>query len=202
MNNDDELVLLQMNNHLRRKIGRPRKPIWEHFTEIGSSNNNSNNKRPGAKCNYCGQQWARGKSSDMISHVALSCTKPPPPDIRIKFQNVLQNNEISEDDDVNNNSKKKPRQTKIFDHLEKKTITNEKQLRCSYALTKFFVCCGIPFWVVENPFFVDFINNLCPGFQLPKRTTLSTTLVNLECAKVVSKINNNLINEVNLTLGN
>ncbi|CAJ0748441.1 7948_t:CDS:2, partial [Entrophospora sp. SA101] len=150
MNNNDELTSLQTNNHLRRKIGRPRKPIWQHFTEIGSTNNNNNNKQPGAKCNYCGQQWARGKSSDMISHIALSCTKPPPPDIRIKFQN-------------------------------KKTITNEKQLRCSYALTKFFVCCGIPFWVVENPFFVDFITNLCPGFHLPKRTTLSTTFVNLEC---------------------
>ncbi|CAJ0765837.1 9500_t:CDS:2, partial [Entrophospora sp. SA101] len=169
MNNNDELTSLQTNNHLRRKIGRPRKPIWQHFTEIGSSNNNNNNKRPGAKCNYCGQQWARGKSSDMISHIALSCTKPPPPDIHIKFQN-------------------------------KKTITNEKQLRCSYALTKFFVCCGIPFWVVENPFFVDFITNLCPGFHLPKRTTLSTTFVNLECAKVISKINNGLVNEVNLTL--
>ncbi|CAJ0751144.1 10289_t:CDS:2 [Entrophospora sp. SA101] len=98
MNNNDELTSLQTNNHLRRKIGRPRKPIWQHFTEIGSSNNNNNNKRPGAKCNYCGQQWACGKSSDMISHIALSCTKPPPPDICIKFQN-------------------------------KKTITNEKQLR-------------------------------------------------------------------------
>ncbi len=190
-----------MNNHLKRKVGRPRKPIWKHFTEIGGSNDNSNNKRPGAKCNYCGQQWARGKSSEMVSHIALSCTKPPPPDVRVKFQDMLQSNELSEDDE-DDNLKTKRKQTKIFDHLEKKAITNEKQLRCSRALTKFFVCCGVPFWVVENPFFVNFINNLCPGFQLPKRTTLSTTFVNLECANVVSKINNNLINEVNLTLGN
>nr|CAG8680932.1 10269_t:CDS:1 [Entrophospora candida]CAG8703862.1 8856_t:CDS:1 [Entrophospora candida] len=44
MNNNDDLTLLQTNNHLKRKISRPRKPIWQHFTEIGSSNNNNNNK--------------------------------------------------------------------------------------------------------------------------------------------------------------
>jgi hypothetical protein len=112
MNNDDELTL-QTNDHLRKKVGRPRKPIWQHFTEISSSNN-SNNKRPGARCNYCGQQWARGKSSEMVSHIALSCGKPPPPEIRIKFQTILQNDEFSEDDDIDGNSKKKQKQTKMF----------------------------------------------------------------------------------------
>ena len=91
------VISLQMNNHLKRKVGRPRKPIWKHFTEIGGSNDNSNNKRPGAKCNYCGE---------IVSHIALSCTKPPPPDVRVKFQDMLQSNELSEDDEDDNSKTK------------------------------------------------------------------------------------------------
>ncbi|CAG8706176.1 12593_t:CDS:2, partial [Racocetra fulgida] len=28
------------------------------------------------------------------------------------------------------------------------------------ALTRFFTCCGIPFWVVKSPFFIDLLKNL------------------------------------------
>ena len=45
------------------KCDSPRKSVWKHFTEISTSNNNSNEsslssnmkKRPEAKCNYCKQ---------------------------------------------------------------------------------------------------------------------------------------------------
>jgi hypothetical protein len=196
-----------MSGEVKGKRGRPRKSIWEHFTEVSISNNNSNEagssssikKRPGAKCNYCKQQWARGKSSDMIAHIALSCTKPPPPEVRTKFYEILRNGEDSDEEGFIEQPKK--RQTKITEHAEKLTISDDKQRRGIRALTKFFICCGIPFWIVENPFFVDFIKSLCPGFQLPKRTALSTTLVNNECAYVLSEIKKELDKEINLTLG-
>src|SRR5688572_24733954 len=174
-----------MSSEIKGKRGRPRKSIWDHFTEISNNNNSeasssssSTKKRPGAKCNYCNHQWARGKSSDMIAHIAISCTKPPPPEVRAKYYEILRNGGDSEEEgfiEIIDEPPKK-RQTKITEHAEKLTITNDKQQCCTWALGKFFICCGIPFWIVENPFFINFIKSLCPGFQLPKRTTLSTTL--------------------------
>ena len=202
MSEIEEIPVIQKNK--KRKLGRPRKPIWAHFIETNNLNSNKKDNHPGATCVYCGQQWARGKSSDMIAHIALSCPKPPPPDVRAKFQSVLQNKDVSDEDnnDNDNNFQYKKGQPKITDKFEKLKISDEKQRKCIQALTKFFVCCGVPFWIVENPFFIYFIKNLCPGFQLPKRTTLSTTLVNMECGHVISNINNCLDNQINLTLGN
>lgn len=181
-----------------KKRGRPKKPVWEYFTELQDTDMK---KRPGAKCNFCKQQWSRGKSSNMIAHLALTCPTPPPPEIRAKFCEILRNGVDSDDEEEYSTLPSKKRQTKIVDHVEKSTITDDKQRRCIHALTKFFVCCGIPFWIVENPFFINFIKSLCPGFQLPGRTTLSTTLINNECGIVLSEIKKELASETNLTLG-
>lgn len=59
----------------------------------------------------------------------------------------------------------------------------------------------MPFWIVENPFFIDLIKSLCPGFQLPKRSALSTTMVNKECANILIDTHDALAKENNLTLG-
>jgi hypothetical protein len=60
---------------------------------------------------------------------------------------------------------------------------------------KFFVCCGIPFATVENPFFLDFVKSLCPAYKSPGRNYLSTTLINSELAKVQINIEDDLVNE-------
>ena len=68
-------------------------------------------------------------------------------------------------------------------------------------LVRFFICCGIPFSTVNHPFFVDFTKSLCFGYNPPKRTTLSTTILNKEISSVLNKVNKELKNEYNLTLG-
>ena len=69
------------------------------------------------------------------------------------------------------------------------------------AIVKFFACCGIPFHIVENPFFIDLLRTLCPGYFPPSRRTLSATMLNIELAFVTSEVNNMLNDETNLTLG-
>jgi hypothetical protein len=135
----------------------------------------------------------------MVAHLALTCSAPLPPEIQFKFCEILRNGDDSNEEDYTEPPKKQ--QIKINEHIEKSTITEDKQRWCIHALTKFFVCCGIPFWIVENPFFVNLIKNLCPGFQLPGRTTLSTTLINIECGIVLSEVKRELTSETNLTLG-
>jgi hypothetical protein len=48
---------------------------------------------------------------------------------------------------------------------------------------------------------VDFTKSLCFGYNPPKKTTLSTTILNKEISSVLNKINEELKNEDNLTLG-
>ncbi|CAG8769736.1 471_t:CDS:1, partial [Racocetra fulgida] len=53
----------------------------------------------------------------------------------------------------------------------------EKKKECDRALLKFFVCCGIPFSIVEHPFFLEFVKYLNQAYESPKQTYLSTTLL-------------------------
>jgi hypothetical protein len=72
---------------------------------------------------------------------------------------------------------------------------------CDRALTKFFVCCGISFHLVEHPFFIDMIKSLCNGYNLPCSTTLSNSMMNLELANIIVDQQLILDREENLTLG-
>lgn len=195
----EELVVVSESSK-KRKSGRPKNEIWQCFNILPvDSSTGKKDLHPGAQCKFCNQIWNRGRTSEMIAHIALSCPNPSV-EMRTIYLEMLNNESFYNDNNNNNNSNKKLKQSKITDHIEKLAITDDKQRRISRALTKFFVCCGIPFWIVENPFFIDFIKTLCPGYQIPKRTTLSTSMVNSEAATVIVDMRNKLANETNLTL--
>jgi hypothetical protein len=63
------------------------------------------------------------------------------------------------------------------------------------------VCCGIPFSVVDSPFFWDFVKSLCYKYEPPKRTALSTNHLDAETARITLKIEEELRSLKNLTLG-
>ena len=71
----------------------------------------------------------------------------------------------------------------------------------NWVVVKFFSCCGIPFHIVENPFFVDLLRTLCPGYYPPSRNTLSENMFNAEVAHVTTEMNLKIKNETNLTIG-
>ncbi|RHZ53797.1 hypothetical protein Glove_437g49 [Diversispora epigaea] len=115
----------------------------------------------------------------MIAHLALQCPKPPPPEVRALYLEILNNGSFDDNDDDNSSKRLKPyKQSKITNHVERLTVTDDKQRRCSRALTK----------------------ELCPGFQVSKRTILSTTIINVETATVIAEMKKKLSNETNLTL--
>ncbi|CAG8523445.1 10767_t:CDS:2, partial [Gigaspora rosea] len=60
---------------------------------------------------------------------------------------------------------------------------NQEKL-INYALTRFFACCGIPFWVIESPFFIDLLKNLNAGYKPPDRRTLSNLWIDQEVARI------------------
>ncbi|CAB5127051.1 unnamed protein product [Rhizophagus irregularis] len=62
-------------------------------------------------------------------------------------------------------------------------IKGNKELEKGYSdeihrsITKAFVMCNIPFSIIENPWFIDLIKTLQPGYDPPSRQVLSGTLL-------------------------
>ena len=61
--------------------------------------------------------------------------------------------------------------------------------------------CGLPFCIIENPYFINILKNLKKNYNSPSREWLSTNLLSEECVRVELKINNLLENSKNLSLG-
>ncbi|CAG8455899.1 8415_t:CDS:2, partial [Rhizophagus irregularis] len=125
----------------------------------------------GAKCKVCGwEKKANAKTDELETHIGLRCIK-------------------SNHDN----------QQRIDEHYDSLKIANSKVQMANQALIKLFVCCGIPFHLVQHPFFVDFIKILCPAYSLPSRQQLSANMLNSEISHIQIKINGILENETCLT---
>ncbi|PKC01421.1 hypothetical protein RhiirA5_381738 [Rhizophagus irregularis] len=92
-------------------------------------------------------------------------------------------------------------QKKITSIFESDKIEKSKIIRCNRALTRLFVCCGIPFSVMSNPFFVDFVKCLCPAYELPNRVTFAGPWVDQELTNVLEIILSETRSTKNITLG-
>ncbi|PKY58135.1 hypothetical protein RhiirA4_479791 [Rhizophagus irregularis] len=94
-------------------------------------------------------------------------------------------------------SHNQPKIDEIFDSTK---IDQAKIEMANCAIVKFFACCGIPFHIIENPFFIGLLRTLCLGYNLPCRQTLTEDMLNAEILHVITEINLKLNNEKNLTL--
>jgi hypothetical protein len=65
------------------------------------------------------------------------------------------------------------------------TIEPLKQSICDHAVTKFFICCGISFRIVEHPFFIDMVKSLCVGYDPPTAEKITNDFMYTELANVV-----------------
>ena len=123
----------------------------------------------------------------MKSHLALRCPNVNY-SIKIEYLHMISSEDISDNEQLT--------QQQNINRHDIIDIT-----RANKALVRFFVCCGIPFSIVDSPFFQDFVKSLCFEYNPPKRTTLSTTLLNAEAANITLKIEEELHQSKNLTLG-
>ena len=175
--NDDTII------NLTRKIGKKKDKVWNYFNVVDIPNN----PHKGAICKFCRQSWKRGKPNDMKSHLALRCPNVNY-SIKIEYLHMISSEDISDNEQLT--------QQQNINRHDIIDIT-----RANKALVRFFVCCGIPFSIVDSPFFQDFVKSLCFEYNPPKRTTLSTTLLNAEAANITLKIEEELHQSKNLTLG-
>jgi BED zinc finger len=162
-----------------KKPGRKKDAVWNYFIEdeVRKAGHSS------SKCVYCGETKDRGRVPDMMAHLALQCESVEA-SVKEEYLKILA--ESSDQSSEKSTTKKRKInkideeiatgiQPKITSKLQSSTIDSGQRSLCNKALTRFFVCCGIPFATVESPFFIDLVKNLCAGYQLPDRNTLSNT---------------------------
>lgn len=167
------------------KRGRKESHVWDHYNKepLGSGHYT-------AKCHYCTQTWSRGRPEILKSHLALYC-KEVPLAIKSEYMEMLAIGSTSTN-----------RKQKLDTNSSAAEIDADKKDRIDQALIRYFVCCGIPFSTVNHPYFIDFVQSLCFAYNPPKRSSLSTTILNKETAIVLKKIKEELKYEEDLTLGN
>jgi hypothetical protein len=177
-------TIVSNTTDIQGKRGRKESLVWEHFIKesLGSGHYS-------AKCYYCNHSWIRGKPEVLKSHLALYCTEVPL-SIKTEYMEMIA---------VGSTASNRRQNTNANSLTEVDVVKKDK---IDQALIRFFVCCGIPFSTVNHPYFVDFIQSLCFGYNPPKKDALSTTILNKEITLVMKNIQDELKYEENLTLGN
>ncbi|EXX59545.1 hypothetical protein RirG_188090 [Rhizophagus irregularis DAOM 197198w] len=92
-------------------------------------------------------------------------------------------------------------QTTITAFHDSTNLPEARINRINCALVKFFIYCGIAYRIVEHPFFIDFLKELNADYDLPTREYLSGRLLETELCNVNEKMNEDIMNQHNLTLG-
>lgn len=189
----------------KKSAGRPPAGVWSFFNKGISAKGHCS-----GQCKECGAFWARAKPVDLEEHLALDCPNQNK-DI-IDFYTQIISNRQGRSQAVSQKivpgvelSKKKRRlvgnQASLSEFLESTKLTPQREDNINSALIKAFVVCNIPFHIISNPYFIDALRELRPGYQPPSRQLLAGRLLNAELIKVNQNIMNVLENTCNLTLG-
>ena len=64
-------------------------------------------------------------------------------------------------------------QSRITDFYESSKLSQERIHEINRACVKAFVICDIPWYVIENPFFIEFLKTLRSRYTPPSKETLS-----------------------------
>ncbi|CAG8791181.1 22907_t:CDS:2, partial [Racocetra persica] len=82
----------------------------------------------------------------------------------------------------------------------KEAIDKDKETRVNKSLIKWIVCSGILFSAFDSPYFEDFTKMLNPGYNSPKRTILAISILDVEAANILLKVEKKLSKAKNITL--
>lgn len=174
---------------------RKRSEVWNHFSEI------DHNK---AKCGYCSQIISAkgGSTGNLTRHMRLKhvgiaiyqardCTRSRSP-ARENNQSGPSTSHSDNNqpgpgtshstDEQNTNiptsSKMQKKQSAINEYLTStKPVSINKSKQFDEQLVKMIVKEYHPFRIVEDVEFKKFVKLLCPGYNLPSRKTISTSLI-------------------------
>lgn len=193
MSHDSQPQFVNVENNLSSQLGRPAADVWVHFIKEPVRNSKGHFS---AKCLYCPKKFQRGEATRLVAHLANHCIGCDP-EIRKKYLELI-NQKNTRSNDISLSSE----QSLLSRFYESTSLTKEREHSINRSLIKAFVCAGIPFSSIQNPYFVELLQQLRPAYHPPSSEVLSGRLLDNEVALVNQKLNNILERDNNLTLGN
>ncbi|KAG6839344.1 hypothetical protein C0991_003425 [Blastosporella zonata] len=88
----------------------------------------------------------------------------------------------------------------LLEHFNATKVSKQQQAHIDLLLFKFFICCAVPFAVLDNRFFRDLITGLAMNYVVPDRSAFFTRHIAQELASFTAKLIGHLSNKTNLTL--
>jgi hypothetical protein len=194
----------ELTEPIVKKNGRPFSEVWDGHMIKGAQVSRGHYA---AVCSYCNCVWKPGKPHSLREHLANTCKKCPQ-EVSLYFAKIVGKQmgeadyiESASDSEEPPNKKQKYEQTSIRNFYKNKKLEKGYADDIDRSVTKAFVMSNIPFSIVENPWFVDMIKTLQPGYDPPTRQTLSGTLLQAEVSRVNLRIFNELNKVTNCTIG-
>ncbi|CAH1766807.1 10295_t:CDS:2, partial [Entrophospora sp. SA101] len=182
-----------INNNLNisdnKSIGRPGSSVWNHFTK---GEGKSKGKHT-ATCLFCNKYYPRGTPNELESHLATTCIQVPS-SLKEHYLRVISNKDCDSSD---KKRKIESNQRKLTQYHDSSVLIPERKKKIDAALLRFFICCGVPFSIVESPFFIELTKQLHASYDPPTRKTLSKQMLNSELATIVVAVENELPSENN-----
>jgi len=195
-NIDGEITTSSLTNLKKHNGGRSQNMVWQYF-EYSPSRHSGHFC---ARCKACNREWSNGVVNKLQVHLACECEFVEE-NVKRRYMYI-----VSERDGVDESLEAAAYRSNTTQSLESFWDKNEKLSKeCSAvidrSILKAFVVCGIPFRVIESPFFINMLKNLRSNYNPPSRGHLSTKLLSEEAVRVNMKIDNALERTNNLTLG-
>lgn len=177
-------------------FGRPNTAVWNHMKK-GKKKSNGHYQ---ATCNYCKKFWENGKPQKLQQHLTNRC--PSCPEIVISyFSKIIAEEGNSNSESETSDSNKRKRQPKLDDFYKTEFLQPGYQEKINKILLKAFVMCGISWATIENPYFIELLKTLQPGYKQPSRKQLSTIFLENEIVRVNRSIEKIIERNENITLG-
>ncbi|GET65821.1 ribonuclease H-like domain-containing protein [Rhizophagus irregularis DAOM 181602=DAOM 197198] len=148
--------------------------------------------------------WCNHMIQVLSAHLANHCKKCPD-DVSLYFAKIVRKNlakeeEESTDEDESDYPNKRVRQTGIKNFYGGGKIEKGRNDELDWVIMKAYVMCNRPFSTIDNPWFIDMIKVLEPGYDPPSRRVLNGTLLEAELSRVNARVNNELEKESNFTI--
>ena len=159
-----------------------------------------------AICNYCKNSWKEGRPRILREHLANHC-KRCPREVSSYYAKIVGKKKAEEEDSEEDDeeeidlSNKKQKQTSIPHYYKNQKLEEGRADEIDKSITKAFIMANIPFNIIENPWFIDLIRTLEPGYNVPSRQILGGSLLEAESSRVGMRINRELERETDFTIG-
>jgi hypothetical protein len=189
----------------QKRKGRNFSDIWDTHMIKGEQ---SSRGHYSAVCNYCKNSWKEGRPRFLREHLANHC-KRCPKEVLSYYAKVVgkkkaeedESESEDEDEEVIDLPNKKQKQTSISHYYKYQKLEEGRADEIDKSITKAFVMANIPFNVIENPWFIDLVRTLEPGYNVPSRQILGGSLLEAELSRVGMRITRELERETDFTIG-